>query len=282
MFFFFLSSPAPAKVFLALEKDIQKSPWKSCYTGSVQVAAQDVEQKQFPGGNDSNIRNLKISGNLIQFELYLFGNKLRDVSLLPCVFTDQDMSQTLHCEVDLQTYVDNSPRTQLGYLANISQAWKDRGFKTPVIDCAKNRVLVIRNKWRQPITLADYKIMTEIADIYHKPLTGAGMGFVRKGGSLLPHQDWSGEVQISFMEDLNSAEVFDASVEQFSAPGEIEKWFKENESHGPWTPWSIQFSSVKCPGLKEIIDATAPFYQPLDLSASEIQSYCKRRLSEYY
>ena len=122
------------------------------------------------------------------------------------------------------------------------------------------------------MSVADVKTAYQMITVYHAPLVGNGMGAVIKGKSLNPYQDWTGQVQLSFMEDMQSQEVFDASIEQFTAPGGIDAWMRD--SHGSWTPWGLQFAAIECGNQAGIFDPTANEWDSMDINAIAVRQYC--------
>jgi hypothetical protein len=281
-FAFFLSClahSAHATIYIELESSI-KRPWTSCYTGTQENALQDLQKRNFMGGNDSELKNLRVVGKDFHFELFVFQTKYRDVILSPCAFEDADQAKTLQCELTLQSDVgDVSKGITLdkgAFSPLIEKDWKSKGFKGPLIDCKKGIAHVVRNKWVQSFTLADIKVMRMIVTQYRMPLIGSGVAAVWKGGSLHKYQDWSGEVQVNFMQQMKSPEVYDASVEQFSVSSELDHWLTANGDGktATWTPWGIHFVEVKCPGMKTIIDPLAVDKVPLNMSSPSVRQHC--------
>ncbi len=248
---------------------------RNCYLGSTSEASARVQASDHANLSGLQTKDHIIIGDTIRFKVQIGTQAQISAYLKPCTFEFLDLFKVKKCDVTLISTAEQDDDA----LIAIDKYWRSENRPARLIDCSAKTYNRVINSWQQYVTTANVKL-AELLISKQRPLLTikATSGSVRLGGSLLPYQHWSGQVGIEFLDVGLSMELCDASIVQFSRPGEVETQI--SGLGGRWCPWGVEVKQLRCEDTADILNEAAVIIQPLQMTEA-IANYCSELDSGY-
>lgn len=268
-----LSLSAQTRVFVDIYRP--ELSWHNCYAGDINQAIDILKKREFIGATDFlSVESVKSVASDIELNATNIANQKVSISIKSCPFDAKDWDNQFTCRLTVQTKANTAVDE---YLLEVNKAWAilDPSSQN-LIDCQNKSAKVIRNAWPQSFSMADIKTLKFMVSQGHD-LNIKAFGTVKKGGSLYPLQNWSGQLWFQiYYSGIEDNETYDASVDQLSVEKELDSWLILNE--GRWSPWSVQISQLKCGEDLEIENPLAKDEVSLSPFGEIVKSYCSKKL----